>query len=84
MLLPHFAYQRLCFTKIGSSHANDKKKNKKLKEKIEFYSYQYSDEIISVSTQKVAKVGSDGNGNIGSPKFSDEIYLTDDYYGNSK
>ncbi|XP_055312590.1 proteoglycan Cow [Sitodiplosis mosellana] len=42
------------------------------------------DEIISVSTQKVAKVGSDGNDNIGSPKFSDEIYLTDDYYGNSK
>lgn len=44
----------------------------------------YSDEIISVSTQKVTKLGGDGNGNIGSPKFSDEIYLTDDYYGNSK
>lgn len=45
---------------------------------------RHSDEIISVSTQKVAKVGTDANGNIGSPKFSDEIYLTDDYYGNSK
>lgn len=40
-----------------------------------------SDEIISVSTQKVAKVG-EVNGP--SPRFSDEIYLTDDYYGNSK
>lgn len=41
-----------------------------------------SDEIISVSTQKVTKLG-DGSGNIGSPKFSDEIYLTDDFYGSS-
>lgn len=42
----------------------------------------HSDEIISVSTQKVTKIG-DSNGYNGNPKFSDEIYLTDDYYGNS-
>lgn len=41
-----------------------------------------SDEIISVSSQKVTKIG-DSNGYNGSPKFSDEIYLTDDYYGNT-
>lgn len=50
---------------------------------VSFYSFCHSDEIISLSTQKVAKFG-DKHGNMGSPKFSDEVYLTDDYYGNSK
>lgn len=53
--------------------------------KSRFFNYAFvicSDEIISVSTQKVTKLG-DGSGNIGSPKFSDEIYLTDDFYGSS-
>lgn len=44
--------------------------------------HKNSDEIISVSSQKVTKIG-DSNGYNGSPKFSDEIYLTDDYYGNA-
>lgn len=88
MLLPHFAYQRLCFTKIGSyytkTHTHTEQWLTKRKIFIILFAFAHSDEIISVSTQKVAKVGGDGSVNIGSPKFSDEIYLTDDYYGNSK